>query len=267
MNAAHAQLSGDRLAQRLRAELAELGGPVPDRVEWLDEVDSTNTRLLQAGAPPLGGHALLAERQTAGRGRQGRAWLAPPGGSLCLSLALPWPEGAARAAGLSLVAGAAAAEVLETLGVRGIGLKWPNDLMLGSAKLGGLLLEFAGGGRDFLVLGLGLNLRLPAGFDAGQPSADLAAAGIAPDRVRLAARLLGAFCTAAEELRRLGPAPLLSRWRRFDALRGCEVELVSGAQVEPATALGVDDHGCLRVRRADGVEQSLCGGEVRVRRA
>lgn len=255
------------LAQQLREALAALGGPAPARVDWLDELDSTNARLLAAGTPPPGGAALLAERQSAGRGRQGRRWLAPVGGSLCLSLALPWPQGPASAAGLPLLAGAAVAEVLADLGAQGLSLKWPNDLLLDGAKLGGLLLEFASRGQDFLVLGLGLNLRLPAGFDAGQPSADLASAGIEVERVLLAAQLLRALCASAEDLRRRGLAPLLPRWRRFDALLGCTLEVRAGEQVWVGTAAGIDERGQLRLRLPDGSEQLFGGGELRVRRA
>lgn len=263
----HAEAPAHVLAERLRAELRRVAGPRPGRVDWLDEVGSTNAHLLAAGPPPPGGHAVLAERQTAGRGRQGRTWLAPVGGSLCLSLALPWPQGPASAAGLPLVAGAAVAEALEQSGVSGLALKWPNDLLFGGAKLGGLLLEFASGGQDFLVLGLGLNLRLPEGFDAGQPSTDLAAAGLDPERVELAASLLRALCAAAASLQAHGLQPLLPRWRRFDALFGRTLDVRSGTHSWVGTAAGVDDAGHLRLRLPDGSERSFSAGELQVRSA
>ncbi|RZA20703.1 MAG: biotin--[acetyl-CoA-carboxylase] ligase, partial [Lysobacteraceae bacterium] len=123
------------------AQLASL------EVAW--SLDSTNSELLRRQAPSAGCDVLLAERQTGGRGRRGRAWVSPLAAHIYLSLARRFEGGLARLGGLSLVAGIAACEALRELGHADVGLKWPNDLVVadgsGLRKLGGLLVE--GGGE------------------------------------------------------------------------------------------------------------------------
>ena len=105
---------------------------------------------------------VLAEHQTGGRGRRGRAWIAPPGGAICLSLAWQYPDLPADLSALSLVVGVAAVNALASLGVAGVRLKWPNDLVTADGKLGGILIEMRAeaGGPVHLVVGLGSNVML-----------------------------------------------------------------------------------------------------------
>jgi len=126
-------------------------------VSVLESCDSTNSRLLEAPAsvrPVL----LAAERQSAGRGRRGRRWHALPGGSIAFSVARTIRRPIRELPGLSLIAGAAAARALRALGARGVSIKWPNDLMVGDAKLGGILVETRmSGGAPLAVIGIGIN--------------------------------------------------------------------------------------------------------------
>ncbi len=120
---------------------------------------STNTELMQ-GELPASPVLLAAEAQTAGRGRRGRRWVSRPGGSITFSLAACVARPVRELASLSLVAGAAAAAALRALGAKQVALKWPNDLVVGPGKLGGILVETRSGGRGaapLAVIGIGLN--------------------------------------------------------------------------------------------------------------
>lgn len=240
-------------------------------VAWT--VDSTNIRLLEAATPAAGTQVLLAERQTGGRGRRGRPWVSPLAAHLYLSLARQFSGGLARLGGLSLVAGIAVAEALHMLGFETVRLKWPNDLVVhdatGLRKLGGLLVEGGGehAGPVSAVLGLGLNVRMPADVAAGidQPWCDLMALGEPPARNAIAAALLSHLLPALEAFDRDGLAPFLLRYAALDALAGQSVRLHLAAGEREATALGVADDGALRVRLDDGALRMVHSGEVSVR--
>jgi len=263
-----------QLPPAARLQLADLD------VAWT--LDSTNSELLRRTAPAAGCVVLLAERQTGGRGRRGRAWASPLAAHLYLSLTRSFSGGLARLGGLSLVAGIAAAEALQTLGVAGVRLKWPNDLVVedcdadptqgreGLRKLGGLLVEGGGelGGPARAVVGLGLNVRMPAAFAAqiGQPWIDLATlCGQAPSRNTLAAALLARLLTALEVFDRDGLAPFLPRYAALDALAGRTVTVQLHDGERHGTAVGIGTDGALRVRLHDGAECSFHSGEVSVR--
>lgn len=250
-----------------RAALATL------EVAWT--LDSTNSELLRRPAPPSGAAVLLAERQTGGRGRRGRAWLSPLAANLTFSLSRQFAGGLGRLPGLSLVAGVATAEALQALGFPQVRLKWPNDLVVaegtGLRKLGGLLVE--GGGENAgparAVIGLGLNVRMPQGDAAGidQPWTDLATlAGAPPSRNRIATGLLAHWLPALAQFDAEGLAPFLERYALFDALAGRDVMLHPDAKSQPARALGLALDGALRVE-VDGCEQRMHAGEVSVRAA
>ena len=147
------------------------------RLEWFEEIDSTNTYLL--AQPDVDKRVVLTECQTLGRGRRGRRWSAPPSSSVMLSLG--WHLGGRSPSGLSLVVGLAIVDALAGLGVRGVGLKWPNDLVTESGKLGGVLVELNG---ERSVLGMGINVNIPTSSELGitQPFTDLNSMGYLPDR-------------------------------------------------------------------------------------
>jgi BirA family biotin operon repressor/biotin-[acetyl-CoA-carboxylase] ligase len=242
-------------------------------VAW--QLGSTNSVLL-ARPPPEPGRCdvLLAEYQSAGRGRHARRWVAPPGGAICLSVswsfaALPPGTGA-----LSLAMGVAALEALSTLGALPVGLKWPNDLLAGGRKLGGMLLEMRseGGGPALLVFGIGLNVALGEAARAeiaglGQPATDLEALGVAHcDRNALAAALVDAVVGAFQRFEREGFGAFLERWQRADVLRGSVVTLTGGGEggETAGRAAGVDADGALLIETPSGLRRFI-SGEVSVR--
>jgi BirA family biotin operon repressor/biotin-[acetyl-CoA-carboxylase] ligase len=241
--------------------------PSPPQLRWVQTTASTNSDLLAGGLPPAEGVALVAEQQSAGRGRLGRRWQALPGASLCLSVALQSPGGAASLAGASLVAGAAVAMSLRALGAREVGLKWPNDLWARERKLGGLLLELGGqADRTFVVAGVGLNVSLPEEFAPGQAWIDLSRLGLRVDRVELACALVLALRRQFLRLQSEGLPALLLDWQGLDCLHNRRVRMCAGEEVREGVAMGIASDGGLRVRHADG-ERVWYSGEASLRPA
>ncbi|HYM86199.1 MAG TPA: bifunctional biotin--[acetyl-CoA-carboxylase] ligase/biotin operon repressor BirA [Pseudoxanthomonas sp.] len=245
----------------VRAGLASLD------IAW--SLDSTNSELLRRDTPAHGLAALLAERQTGGRGRRGKAWASPLAAHVYLSVSRQFGGGLARLGGLSLVAGVAAAEALYASGYDGVRLKWPNDLLVGDRKLGGLLVEGGGehAGPVRAVIGLGINVRMPDRYAAGidQPWIDLSRiAGVTPSRNAIAARLLAHLVPALDEFDAEGLAPFRARYARFDALAGREVAIHAGDGVHTGVAAGIAEDGALQVRIGDA-QRVFHAGEVSVR--
>jgi len=243
------------------------------RLEIADDIDSTNAHLLAAGhAGAPSGTLCLAERQSAGRGRRGRTWVSPYGANLYLSLLWRFPQGPGHLGGLSLAAGAALAQALETAGVVDIGLKWPNDLLWRRRKLGGLLIEVAAEaqGPSLAVVGLGLNTRLRgAQIQAiDQPWVDLDEI-LGPQgygRNRLCALAAEALIMTLERYGREGLAPFLPLWERYDRYRGEVVEIRLGEQRIIGTQAGITTEGALRLEVA-GASLTFTAGEVSLRPA
>ncbi len=248
-------------------------------LDIVDTIDSTNSELLRRETPTVGMAALLAEHQTGGRGRQGRAWASPPGRNLYLSLARRFDGDLARLGGLSLVVGIATAEALRALGADDVRVKWPNDLVIDDSharhmhtfrKLGGVLIE--GGlqdGQSRAVIGLGLNVRMPkiAADVIDQPWTDLhALLGAAlPSRNTVAVAVLTALVAAIDQFDVEGLTPFLPRFVALDALRDAEITATIGTVAHTGIGAGIADDGALRLRTDHG-EILLRAGEVSVRK-
>ena len=244
-----------------------------DRIEVLDEVDSTNVRLLATQGPTPGRwHACLAEFQSAGRGRRGRLWQAPPASGVCLSFGWTFAEPPAALSAISLAAGVAALRALARHDAQRLSLKWPNDILKGGCKLGGILGEVRGNadGSVSVVIGVGLNVRLPAGARAvviasgGLEPADLIIRGSAPDRTALVASLIDALVAMALEFEVRGFAPFLAEWNRADALKDRPVRVLEHNAGRDGVARGIDADGALRFERAGRIER-LTAGDVSLR--
>ena len=238
-------------------------------VAWT--LDSTNSELLRRDTPSQGVAVLLAERQTGGRGRRGRDWTSPLAAHLYISVARQFSGGLARLGGLSLVAGVAVAQALHQAGHAQVQLKWPNDLVVQDRKLGGLLVEGGGehAGPVRAVIGLGLNVRLPATAAAAidQPWTDLARlldATALPPRNAIAAAVLAHLLPALDAFDHEGLAPFLPRYAALDALCGRPVRVSSGDTAIEGQAAGLAADGGLRVATAAG-ERIFHAGEVSVR--
>lgn len=256
-------LDGARIAALLR----ERGCGAFGEVQALEVTDSTNARLLEAAAgADVHGRVLLAEYQTAGRGRRGDRWMSPPGSGLCFSLGWRFDVPPPTFSALSLVVGLA---LLEALGAEGVGdaaLKWPNDIVRGADKLAGILIEMRAeaGGPCVAVIGAGVNVALSdyARTLIDRPSGDVSsAAGRSVSRNALAAGLLAALAAALDEFARAGFEPFRAAWARADALAGREVSLDLGARTVHGTACGVDAHGAL-VLDCDGRRERFLSGHL-----
>ncbi|QEL63950.1 biotin-acetyl-CoA-carboxylase ligase [Oryzomicrobium terrae] len=247
-------------------------GPAAGRfdVDALDHCDSTNLELARRPQAPSG-TVVVADAQSAGRGRRGRTWVSPPGAGLTFSLLWRFngPAGRPeRLSGLSLAVGLAVAQALESLGIAGVRLKWPNDILLQStdaplAKLGGILvetsLERSGAAA---IIGIGLNLEAPP--DPGQPVAALAdacrAAGTAPpDRHTVLAAVLSELAQVLDTFARDGFAALRPAWEARHAYQQQRVCLTGEHSRQEGCCLGVDDSGALLIETGAGTERHLVG--------
>jgi BirA family biotin operon repressor/biotin-[acetyl-CoA-carboxylase] ligase len=215
--------------------------------------------LAAEGAPD--GTVVIADSQTAGRGRRGHAWVDEPGASLLASIVMRPRLEPARLPGLSLAAAVAVADALtRTAGVTPR-LKWPNDVLVGGRKLAGILLETRlSGDQATTILGVGVNLSqrvFPAELSATATSVWLVS-GRLVDRDSLLAALLDALGEWRRRLERQGFAPIRKRWRALaDTLgRAVTVDGVSGIAVD------VDADGALVVADADGRRRRVVAGEV-----
>ncbi len=252
----------------------------PLAIAVVAETASTNADLRERAATLPGPLLLAAERQTAGRGRAGRSWLAEPGDSLCFSLAWRFAGPLHRLTGLSLAVGVALAECLRaprldgTDNARGtpVMLKWPNDLLVDGAKLGGILIETTGASAlhgAWAVIGVGLNVRANAERDASidQPVAALAAAGSAVDRNALLAQLAASLARALERFDREGLAPFVARWDALHVHAGQTVSIIEqGRTLHQGLALGIDGSGCLQLDTDAGIVK-VAAGDVSLRAA
>ena len=257
----------EKLSEAVRKQVRSL------EVAWI--VGSTNTELLSRANPPNGSsEVMLAEYQTAGRGRRGRAWLAPPGGAICLSLSWTFRDVPADLGALGLVIGVCELRALHELGVAGAKLKWPNDVLVDERKLGGILIELRAesGGPACVVIGIGLNVALGAPLlaqiaETGIAATDLVTAGLVePSRNSVAGALVDSCIRGLLEFERDGLRPFVENWRDADALQGKMVD-VRGAvgEVTRGLARGVDLHGALLVETAEEGLKKFVSGDVSVR--
>lgn len=247
-------------------------------VQLRQEAGSTNDDLLAAArAGDLRPRLLVAERQTAGRGRSGRRWQSAPGDSLTFSLSLPYAP--ASWSGLSLAVGLAAAEALDDSGEGAppdrarIGLKWPNDLWLRDGgpqpgrKLGGVLIETVPvAGVRVCVIGVGLNVRPHRyeGLEGASACLQELQGGARPEDAL--ARVAPALWALLPAFAREGFAPLAARYAQRDLLRGRAVTTTQPG-LPGGVARGVDAQGALLVEDAQGRLHQVVAGEVSVRPA
>ena len=253
------------------AAIAAKLGPDTRRfdIDVLASCDSTNAVLLdRAEAGAASGTAIVAEEQTAGRGRRGRQWFASPGDSLTFSLLWRFAPGTSPA-GLSLAIGVAVARTLTKAGVRSLALKWPNDILLDGRKLGGILVELLPGAPHAAVIGIGLNLRLPAGMpeDLRAASAALASSDDAIDPNDLCAALLLELLATLERFAGSGFATLRGEWMAHHAFQDIPVRLLSDfGPPQAGICRGVDLDGALLLE-SDGRVERVLSGEISLRAA
>ncbi|OEC32522.1 BirA family transcriptional regulator, biotin operon repressor / biotin-[acetyl-CoA-carboxylase] ligase [Pseudomonas cuatrocienegasensis] len=263
---------GYRLARPLSLlrsdQLAAAELPWPLRV--MGSVDSTNVqavRLFGDGcAPPF---AVLAERQTAGRGRRGRPWVSPFAENLYYSLLWQVSGGMRQLEGLSLVVGLALVRTLHDMGVGTAGLKWPNDVLVDGRKIAGILLELSGDPEDVcqVVIGVGVNVNMPMTIarEIDQPWISMRdALGEPVDRNELAIKFSRHLQDYLQRHQSQGFSAFTSEWEQHHLWQGRQVALSSGAQPIVGMVIGVDSSGALRLM-VDGGERVFSGGELSLR--
>jgi BirA family biotin operon repressor/biotin-[acetyl-CoA-carboxylase] ligase len=260
-------------AERISAALSTEARGRVKRLDTVWTVGSTNTVLMERANPPVGtSEALLAEYQTAGRGRRGRQWMAPPGGAICLSVSRVFREVHRDLGALGLVVGVCALRALTGLGVARLQLKWPNDLLVEQRKLGGILIELRAesAGPACVVIGIGLNVALGAALleriaATGLNPIDLASIGLQGlSRNTLAAGLISAFVAGLLQFEREGLKPFVQEWTQADALRGQAVTVITADSQTKGVARGIDLDGALMVETPHGLLRFV-SGDVSVR--
>ncbi|MCX7180606.1 MAG: biotin--[acetyl-CoA-carboxylase] ligase, partial [Proteobacteria bacterium] len=200
--------------------------------------------------------------------RRGRTWFASPGDSLTFSLLWRFAPGTAPA-GLSLAVGVAVARALQGVGAGGTALKWPNDILRDSRKLGGILIELVPGAPHAAVIGIGINLRLPAGMpeEVRAASTSIFAAGGAVDENDLFAALLGELLSTLETFAARGFAAIRPEWMAHHAFQDARVSLSTDfGPPSEGICRGVDTDGAL-LFEVDGRIERILSGEVSLRPA
>ncbi|AGA33728.1 biotin--[acetyl-CoA-carboxylase] ligase [Thioalkalivibrio nitratireducens DSM 14787] len=239
-------------------------------VELLPTVDSTNRRLLDSPALVSDRfHVCVAQQQTAGCGRRGRAWISAGGASLTFSVARALRPGERSTAALALAAGVGLTRGLAACGVSGFEMKWPNDLVTPTgAKLAGILVEARGRAAErvpAIVVGIGLNLTGAEALGVERPVADLSQIA-GPAAVRMSGLLESILCAVVDAwdgFSESGLAPFVQEYARMDHLAGRRVRVVDSGEEGIVAGIDVRD-GALLLERA-GRRTRLYSGDVSIR--
>jgi BirA family biotin operon repressor/biotin-[acetyl-CoA-carboxylase] ligase len=242
-------------------------GTIGWRIHYHREVGSTQevaAQLAAAGAEH--GTAVIAEAQTAGRGRMGRQWHSPPGANLYTTIVLRPKIPIAEVPRLSLVAGVAAAQALDSIAPSMVALKWPNDVWLNGKKAGGIIAEAVSDADQHLkcvLLGIGLNLNLAAEDMPAElrlrATSVLIETGQRCDRVALAAALFSRLDNRYMEFEAQGFEAIRPAWERYSALGGKRVTVVDGAARQTGVVLGIDSTGALLLDGGGATTRILAG--------
>ena len=260
---ADAPLDIDEIRQRCAAR--KLGG----KFHYLTDVDSTNSYargLAETGAAE--GEVVLAEAQRNGRGRLGRRWISPANVNLYLSIILRPQLPPAQAPQITLMAAIALVETLQSFLPVSPVIKWPNDVLVGDKKIGGILSEIACDARrvEFVILGIGVNINYPVAL-MPEELCDCATSvyewrGEIVSRERVLERLIHDLDRCYGKLQDCGFAALAPFWQAHFGLRGRRVRVELLEQVAVGTALGIDEEGALILQDDRGEMQKIIAGDV-----
>jgi BirA family biotin operon repressor/biotin-[acetyl-CoA-carboxylase] ligase len=247
-----------------------LRAPTPWHLHLFDEITSTNAvalEMAEAGAPDR--TAVLAESQTAGRGREGREWRTPRGTAVALSMIVRPPSGPEWWSWLGLAAALATRDAIERVAGLAGRVKWPNDVLINGRKVAGVLTETrwhpGQPDRRAVVVGIGVNVNnraaaLPESF-AAYATSILDASGVVTDRNVVAAEILGGFAEHMDDLPQRVDE-LRGRWAAVSATAGCRVAVSTPAGLIEGVDDGLGACGELMVRTRDGRARPVHTGEV-----
>jgi BirA family transcriptional regulator, biotin operon repressor / biotin---[acetyl-CoA-carboxylase] ligase len=237
-------------------------------LEIFNSIDSTNLYLrnIENGKS---GSVCIAEQQTAGRGRRGRVWVSPFGCNLYLSLRWHFSKDLASLSGLSLIVGIAVVMALESSGVCGIKLKWPNDLVYHDHKLGGILIESICNHKSSceLVIGIGVNLKFPSNEKPSlqQPWIDIfSITQQQPKRNEIAGLILKELFLTLPQFESHGLRAFQKSWEQLDNLQERSITVILEENEMQGIAKGIDAQGNLMVQ-AENKCHHFHSGEVSVR--
>jgi BirA family biotin operon repressor/biotin-[acetyl-CoA-carboxylase] ligase len=234
-------------------------------------IDSTNSELMRRiGSVDLtSGTVVVAEAQTAGRGRRGRQWQSPFGANLYFSYYWLLQDGLARAMGVSIAVGLAVYDCLRIVGMKNVALKWPNDILADGAKLAGILVELDGQpeGPCHLVIGIGLNLAMPS---AVSELIDQTWTDLKSQQINIEKNLLVATLTVCLEKRlahyaKSGLSNMYKEWNELNAFKDQLISLNTGERAWQGKCVGIDEQGGICLRQ-DGEVKSYYGGEISLRK-
>lgn len=253
------------LSERVISEY--LAPSVQPQLTLLPVIHSTNTYVKDNIEQMPQGAVVVAEAQTAGRGRRGRQWVSPFAASLYLSICWRFQGGYQQIGGLSLFVGDCVLKALQSLNVDGLGVKWPNDIYRHGRKLGGILVEVEGqiGSEVSCIIGIGINVDLPdLESQIDQPFNDLSDLNI--DRNHLCAALVNTLHQQMPDFEENGLANIVDSWNQYDVFAKREVAIISQDNTLRGMNLGINVQGALQLQTATGV-RDIHGGEVSLRGA
>jgi len=241
-------------------------GTIGCRIHYFEELTSTQERAAELAEQGAGqGTAVIAETQSAGHGRLNRQWYSPPRLNLYATIILRPEIAASAVACLSLMAGVAAAEAIETVAPGIVALKWPNDVWLKGKKTGGILAKAVSDGNQvsYVLLGIGLNLNLRPG-DVPDDLRRIATSvrietGAVCDRIQVASALFYRLDTRYTEMQERGFAAIRPLWERYSALAGKEVTVSDGEMRRSGVVTGIDDEGALILETGAGTVRIIAG--------
>lgn len=256
-------LESEKIERGFIPTIAELVGSV----EVVQSVDSTNSYLLAHPISQGAAAVCLAESQSAGRGRRGSDWQSAPYRNIMLSISWGFDHWPATITGLGLAVGLVVAEYLNLEYSAGVTIKWPNDLLVGKDKLGGILVDVAGesSGACNVVIGLGLNVHQPDwSNEADYKWQDLAGLGINVDRNKLAIDLISVITAMLSQFSVEGFSPLTLRWNDLSSYANKVIRVGNSTSDLKGVMCGVDEAGALLVD-IDGVVKRIDDSSVSVR--
>ncbi len=248
-------------------------GDVGGEIIFFESIDSTNLiamKLAEKGSPE--GTVVIADSQTKGRGRLGRAWVSPPMAGIYMSVIVRPGLEPKDATLLTIMAAIACATAIRNTTGLQVKIKWPNDLMVSDKKLGGILTEMKSDPDRiiFAVIGIGINVNMKR--KSFPPEVQPIATSIKEELGRIQSRtfIIAEILKEIERwykvLIRTGRSPLLDEWRRLSSTLGSKVKVTAGRDIFTGTAENIDDEGMLILRLPSGILKRISAGDLTVLR-